>query len=84
MLIFHILIALTSLIFAGYTSIYPTMFKIRIMYAFTLLTTTTGISLTYTTPSHMVPSCIEGLLYLFLVISAIVYAKYKIGITKEQ
>jgi len=79
MLIVHILVALTSLIVAGFNAFTPTVEKLRLTYALVFATLGTGTYLIVTTPAHMLTTCMEGLVYIFVVTFAIVYSTNKLS-----
>lgn len=79
MLIIHIIIALSSLIIAGYNSFSPSVKKLRLTYGFVLATLGTGSYLIITTPTHILTTCMEGLVYIFIVTLAVVYSKHKLA-----
>lgn len=84
MLLIHICVALTSLIFGGYTLFSPTIRKLRILYASVFATIATGTYLIVTTPFHIMTTCLEGLVYIFFVVATIAYATHKLHIAEKQ
>jgi hypothetical protein len=79
MLIVHILVALTSLIVAGLNAFFPSLKKLRLTYGLVFATLGTGTYLIVTTPSHMLTTCMEGLIYIGVVTTAIVYSTNKLS-----
>jgi hypothetical protein len=64
LLISHILIALTSVIYTGFVYIAPSRAKLNASYGLVALTIASGTWLIIANPAHMVQSCLTGLLYL--------------------
>lgn len=81
-IISHIIIALTSIIFTSYVFISPSKKGLNISYFLALATLASGSYLIFKTPSHMVQSCIMGVAYLGFVIFAIVSARRKLSSSK--
>jgi hypothetical protein len=79
MLLVHILIAISSLIYSGYVFFKPSKKKINIAYALVAATIATGTYLVVLMPSHMVSACISGLVYLAAVSVGIVFANKKLA-----
>lgn len=79
MILAHVIIALASLALTGYVFVRPSQNKLYISYAFVAATLVTGFSLVLSKPSHMVQSCVMGLVYLALVSYGIVAARNKLG-----
>ncbi|MEK7185738.1 MAG: hypothetical protein AAB675_00025 [Patescibacteria group bacterium] len=78
-LILHIIIALTSIIYTSYVYIIPSKKKLQISYILAAATLTTGSFLLISKPSHLVQSCIMGLVYLGFVIFALASARHKLS-----
>ena len=79
MLLLHIIIALSSVIFTGYTSFTPSKSKLQKAYLLVGLTLATGTYLLLTKPTHMVQTCITGLVYIGLVTVALVFARHRLA-----
>lgn len=79
MLLLHILIALSSVIFTAYTSFTPSKAKLQKAYALVGLTLATGTYLIATKPVHMVQTCITGLVYIGLVTVGLIYARQRLA-----
>lgn len=73
-LILHILIALTSLAYAGYVFFSPSKTKLRISYALVTLTLISGTYLVVTMHSPLLSACTTGLVYLSVVMSGLAAA----------
>lgn len=83
-LIPHIIIALSSLVYAGYVFIKPSKSKFYFSYALIASTFISGIFLIISKPAHMVQSCIMGLLYLGVVSIITVFAWRKINTKNNE
>lgn len=79
LIILHILIAFSSLVFTGYMFLQPSAKKLHISYSLVGLTVLTGTILVITMPSHMVSACFAGLTYLGLVSVGIVSTRHKLA-----
>ena len=82
MLLLHIIIAVSSLIYAGYVYFKPSRKGINISYALIAATIATGTYLIILAPAHMVSACISGLIYLAFVSVGIVFANRKLAEAK--
>lgn len=78
-LLFHIVVAISSLVFSGYVFFYPSKQKLNIAYILVALMLSSGFFLVLSKPSHLVSACVSGLIYLGLVLPAIVSARHKLG-----
>ena len=63
-IIFHVLIALGSIVYTGFTFLRPNRAKLNISYALVGATLVTGTGLVIANPSHMVSACFTGIIYL--------------------
>jgi hypothetical protein len=79
-LILHIIIALTSLVYAGYTFFSPSQNKLRFSYSLVVLTLLSGTYLVMVTHSPLMAACTSGLIYLAVVLSGLAAAHYKLSI----
>lgn len=79
-LLLHILVALSSLIFSTLLFFYPTKLKLRVSYSLVVLTLTSGVYLVINSHSNLVQSCVSGLIYIGVVSVAIVSARRKLAI----
>lgn len=77
MLILHILIALSSIVFTGFTFINPSKTKFKTSYTLVAVTLATGTYLVILAPSHMVSACFTGIVYLAFVTAGLVSAHKK-------
>lgn len=78
-LLAHILIALSSIFFTGFTSFFPSKKKLTISYISVMATIATGAYLIVSRPSHMVTTCFEGLLYIGVVTVGIIIAQKRLS-----
>jgi hypothetical protein len=78
MLIPHIIIALSSIGFTGYVFLRPSKNKLYASYILVAATIATGTYLVMLMPSHMVSSCITGLIYLGVVMSGVLATRHKL------
>jgi hypothetical protein len=84
MLIFHIIIALASMIAAGIAFFFPTEKKLRASYVLVALTLITGTYLVWSTHAHIISACTTGLIYLALVGTGIVSARTKLSYIRSE
>jgi hypothetical protein len=78
-LVFHILVALSSVGYTGYAFIAPSERKIRASYALIALTLASGTYLVVSTHAHMLEACMTGLIYLGVVLSGVAAAQYRLA-----
>jgi hypothetical protein len=78
-ILLHVLIALSSVGFTGYTSFFPSKNKITFSYALVALTIGTGTYLIISRPAHMIATCFEGLVYIGVVTIGIIFAQRKLA-----
>lgn len=79
MLLLHIIIALSSIGYTGLTFLKPSKQKLYISYLLVAATIATGTYLVILMPSHMVSSCITGLVYLGIVMSGILATRHRLS-----
>jgi hypothetical protein len=79
LLILHIIIAISSLVYTGYIFITPSPKKLHIAYAFVAGTVISGIGLLLQKPTAMAQVCITGLTYLAFVSLGIFAARHKLA-----
>lgn len=79
MLLIHVIIAVSSIGFTGYTFLSPSKAKLLTSYIWVGLTLATGSYLVIVTPSHLVSACFTGLIYLGFVMSGIVAIHIKLA-----
>lgn len=79
-LILHIIIALSSIVYTGYVLLKPTKRKINFSYSLVAATITTGTYLVILMPSHMVSACMSGLIYLAFVSVGLIFANKRLAV----
>ena len=82
-LLFHIVIALSSLVSTGLAFFYPSRAKLQVSYALVAMTLFTGFYLVISKPAHMTQTCAEGLVYLAVVAFGIISARHKLATVKS-
>jgi len=73
-LLFHIIVALSSLVSSGLAFFYPSQTKLNTSYILVALTLLSGTQLVISKPAYMTQTCAEGLVYLGVVAFAIISA----------
>jgi uncharacterized membrane protein YhaH (DUF805 family) len=66
----HVLIAITSLFFSGYVLVFPSKKRLHVSYGLVALTLGSGTYLVWSTGSPILSSCLTGLFYLSLIVTA--------------
>jgi hypothetical protein len=79
MLLVHLGIALFSIVYTGLVFLTPTKAKLRGSYILVLSTIASGTYLVVSTHSPMLKSCITGLFYLGIMLTAIVFARQRLA-----
>lgn len=79
LLLLHLVIAFSSLGFTTYLLLRPSERKLQISTGLILGTLGSGSLLVITTPSHLMESCIMGLVYLAVTIAGMVAARQKLA-----
>jgi hypothetical protein len=83
-LLLHIAIALLSIIYTAYVYFAPSRAKLRGSYALVALTVASGTWLIIANPTHMVQSCITGLLYLGVIFYGIHLSSNKLALQQQE
>lgn len=78
----HVAIALASLALTTFAYFQPSAPKLKIAYGLVGLTLASGTYLTITLHTHILRSCLTGLIYLGVVITGLVAANHKFAHTK--
>ena len=78
LLIIHVGIALSSLGYAAYLYIRPSVLGLAITYSLIALTLLTGFSLVFEKPESLPQVCTSGLLYLALMLAGVVLVHRKL------
>lgn len=76
-LIAHIIIALSSLVFTTRALINPSASKFRVSYLFIAATVASGTYMTFQYPAHFTESCTVGIAYLATVSALTYFAERK-------
>lgn len=76
LLLFHITIALTSLIASSLLYLTPSPRRFRLSFGLVVLTIISGTILTVSEPAHLMQACISGLVYISLVL-ILITASYR-------
>ncbi len=84
LVIIHVLIAISSIAYTGYTFLFPTKTKFKISYAFVAATLTTGTYLVMMKPAHMVSACMTGIVYLAFVTVGLVAAHQRLVASESK
>jgi hypothetical protein len=74
----HVIIAISSIVFSGYTFFSPSKNKLKISGLLITLTLGSGTYLVIRLHANMVSSCLSGLMYLTLVTAATIGAYRKL------
>lgn len=77
--ILHIIIALTSIAYTGFTFFLPSQSKLKASYILVMATIASGTYLVLSKPAHMIEACVMGLLYLAFVSLGIVSTRHKLA-----
>lgn len=78
-ILLHVLIALTSLVYAGYVYFSPSKTKLYAAYGLVALTLISGTYLVVTMNTPLLQACSTGLLYLGVVLSGLLAAHRKLA-----
>jgi hypothetical protein len=79
LLLFHIFIAVVSLVFSSYMYLHPVKSKLRITYISVAFTILSGILLLINYPNAVMQTCFSGALYLGTVLVYTTAAKNKLS-----
>lgn len=83
LIMIHVLIAVSSLLYTGYTYVRPSRKALRISYAFVAATLGSGTYLVVTMHSPLLSACTTGLLYLAVVMAGILAARHKLVLAEQ-
>ncbi|HEV2403222.1 MAG TPA: hypothetical protein VGS08_03395 [Candidatus Saccharimonadales bacterium] len=75
----HVAIALSSLIYTSYAFLSPSETKVKISYGFLAGTIASGTYLIVTLPGHIISACITGLSYVLFMLVAIAGARARLA-----
>lgn len=82
-LIFHIIVALSSLAYTGYVFLFPSKRGLYAAYGLVALTVASGTLLLIQNPGSMRQVCTTGLVYLAVVTVGIIFVHHKLA-TRAQ
>ena len=80
----HILIALSSLVYTSYVFFSPSEAKLKVSYGLIAATVGSGTLLVITMPAHLVSACYSGLTYLAIMLTGIVGVRYRLSHVKVR
>jgi hypothetical protein len=83
-LLTHILVALFSIIFTTYLYFAPSKAKLYTAYTLVGLTLTSGTYLVVIKPSHILQTCVTGLVYLAVVGVGVLLAQRKLAVEYKR
>lgn len=78
-LLSHIVVATSSLIWTGFVYFYPSITRLKIAYILVILMLLSGFYLVLSKPAHLTQTCVVGLLYLAAVSFGLVSARNKLA-----
>ncbi len=78
-LLTHIIIALSSIIYTCYVLINPSSRGLRGSYVLVALTLTSGTVLVVANSTHLVRACMTGIIYVAVMIFGIALAQYRLA-----
>lgn len=77
-LVIHISIAISSIVYTTYLLLQPSQTKVRISYALVGATLASGTYLTILSPAQLLHTCLAGLVYVSIVTVGIMFARRKL------
>mgnify|MGYP000392018642 CR=1 FL=1 len=83
-LVVHIMIAVTSVLYTAYILLAPTKKKIQLSGRMVAATIASGTILVVSAQANMVQSCITGLLYTGVMFFALAIAKWRLAEESEK
>jgi hypothetical protein len=78
-LLTHIALALTSIVLASYTALFPSSTKLRITYVLSIGTILSGLTMAFINPVNLGRACLSGIVYLGLIISISAIAQKRLA-----
>lgn len=79
LLVSHIAIAISSLVYTTYVFFSPSEAKLKVSYGFVAATIGSGTLLVISMPAHLVSACYSGLTYLAIMLVGIVGVRYRLS-----
>lgn len=83
LLLFHIIVALSSLVAAGVVYASPSQMKLRMTYILSAAMLASGTVLVLRDATHLVKACVMGLSLLAVISYAVLSARSKLAIQRE-
>lgn len=83
-LLLHIAVALSSIVFSAFTLFMPSKIKVRISQGLTAATLASGTYLVISMKTNMLRACMTGLVYLAVVSFMIVMANRKLAAEQQS
>lgn len=80
----HVTVAILSLVATSYAYLRPSSAKLKTAYSLVGMTLASGIYLVWSTPSHMLETCMAGLVYTGLVTIGLVAARTKLAVAQAN
>lgn len=81
-LILHVVIALVSLVYAGYVYFSPSQARLYVAYGLVAMTLISGTYLVFSLNTPLLRACSTGLLYLAVVLSGLLAAHRRMAVQK--
>jgi RsiW-degrading membrane proteinase PrsW (M82 family) len=78
LVVFHVIIALFSILYSAYTFFSPSKQKINVSLCLVIATLISGTYLVFSTHANMASACTSGLTYLGIVTTALCFADYRL------
>jgi hypothetical protein len=75
----HVLIAISSLVYTTYAFLSPSEAKLKISYGFVGATIGSGTLLVVSMPGHLLSACVTGLTYLGIMLAGIVGVHHRLS-----
>lgn len=82
LLVSHIIIALTSLIYTGRTFLKPSRIGLKVSYTLVAATLVSGTYLVLSTHAPLTSACLTGLIYLGVISTGLAAAHLKLSLQK--
>ena len=78
-LLSHIVIALSSVAYSAYVLFRPSAARLRVSYSLVGATVASGTVLLITKPSHLLQSCLMGLLFIGVSSAMLIFARQRLA-----
>jgi hypothetical protein len=79
LLLLHILVAVSSVIYTAFVFVRPTRSKLRGSYALIALTLISGTILVVQSNAHLVQACITGITYVSIMLMGVAAVQYRLN-----